>query len=66
MLQADVNPDFAVQKISINRNGSALLLSGSGGLCVMYLYGRTSNKDNATICRYDGKMAIPYDFSLSF
>ncbi|XP_008233748.1 PREDICTED: nuclear pore complex protein NUP88 [Prunus mume] len=52
VLQADVNPDFAVQKISINRNGSALLLSGSGGLCVMYLYyGRTSNKDNATICR---------------
>lgn len=51
MLQADVSPDFAVQKISINRNGSALLLSGSGGLCVMYLYGRTSNKDNATICR---------------
>ncbi|XP_050115274.1 nuclear pore complex protein NUP88-like [Malus sylvestris] len=51
VLQTDVKLDFAVHKISINRNGSALLLSGSGGLCVLYLYGRASNKDNATICR---------------
>ncbi|TQD83359.1 hypothetical protein C1H46_031069 [Malus baccata] len=50
VLQPDVKLDFAVHKISINRNGSALLLSGSSNLCVMYLYGWTSNKDNATIC----------------
>lgn len=52
MLQADVVPDFDVQKISINRNGTAMLLSGSERLCVMYLYGRTSKQDVNLICRF--------------
>ncbi|XP_057429072.1 nuclear pore complex protein NUP88 [Lotus japonicus] len=51
VLQADVVPDFDVQKISINRNGTAMLLSGSERLCVMYLYGRTSKQDVNLICR---------------
>ncbi|WCJ33547.1 nuclear pore complex protein-related [Euphorbia peplus] len=51
VLQADVQIDFAVNKISINRNGSALLLAGSDGICVMYLYGRSSTTDNTIVCR---------------
>ncbi|XP_021295358.1 nuclear pore complex protein NUP88 [Herrania umbratica] len=51
VLRADVELNFVVNKISINRNGSALLLAGSDDLCVMYLYGRTSSKDNSIICR---------------
>ncbi|KAK8508334.1 hypothetical protein V6N13_055783 [Hibiscus sabdariffa] len=51
VLRADKELNFVVNKISINRNGSALLLAGSDDLCVMYLYGRSSTKDNAIICR---------------
>ncbi|KAA8534077.1 hypothetical protein F0562_031730 [Nyssa sinensis] len=51
VLQTDVQLSFAVSKISINRNGSAILLAGWNGLCVMYLYGHTSTKDNTIICR---------------
>ncbi|XP_028803776.1 nuclear pore complex protein NUP88 [Neltuma alba] len=51
VLRADVEINFAIHKISINRNGSALLLFGSERLCVMYLYGRTSKKDVNLICR---------------
>ncbi|WCJ19851.1 nuclear pore complex protein-related [Euphorbia peplus] len=51
VLQADVQIDFVVNRISINRNGSALLLAGSDGLCVMYLYGRSSTRDNSVVCR---------------
>lgn len=51
-MQADVKLNFEVNRISINRNGSALLLVGSDRLCVMYLYGRTCRSDNKTIiCR---------------
>lgn len=51
-MRADVKLNFEVSRISINRNGSALLLIGSDGLCVMYLYGRTCSSDNKTIiCR---------------
>lgn len=52
VMQADVKLNFEVNRISINRNGSALLLVGSDRLCVMYLYGRTCRSDNKTIiCR---------------
>ncbi|KAI5670503.1 hypothetical protein M9H77_10867 [Catharanthus roseus] len=51
VLRADVQLDFEIYKISINRNGSAILLSGLEGLWVMYLYGRTSVKENTTVCR---------------
>ncbi|XP_075096681.1 nuclear pore complex protein NUP88 isoform X2 [Nicotiana tabacum] len=51
VLQADMQLDFEVQRISINRNGSALFLVGLDGLYVMYLYGRTSTKENTVICR---------------
>lgn len=55
-----------VHKISINWNFSALLLVGSDALCVMYLYGRASSKDDAIICRYGNKMVMHYRFSLNF
>ncbi|CAJ1860717.1 unnamed protein product [Sphenostylis stenocarpa] len=51
VLQADAVLDFDVHKISINRNGTAILLFGSETLSVMYLYGRTSKKDENLICR---------------
>ncbi|KAG6765438.1 hypothetical protein POTOM_029480 [Populus tomentosa] len=51
VLQTDAEINFEVNKISINRNGSAMLLSGTNGLCVMYLYGRSFGKDNAIVCR---------------
>ncbi|PNX67993.1 nuclear pore complex protein [Trifolium pratense] len=51
VLQTDVVLDFDVNKISINRNGTAILLFGSQRLSVMYLYGRTSKKDVNLICR---------------
>ncbi|KAK9282957.1 hypothetical protein L1049_011182 [Liquidambar formosana] len=51
VLQTDVQLNFTVNKISINRNGSAMLLAGLDGLCIMYLYGRNSAKDNSVICR---------------
>ncbi|KAJ8764091.1 hypothetical protein K2173_004994 [Erythroxylum novogranatense] len=51
VLLADMQIDFLINKISINRNGSALLLSGLDGLCVMYLYGRSTTTDNTIVCR---------------
>ncbi|KAB2011008.1 hypothetical protein ES319_D10G284500v1 [Gossypium barbadense] len=51
VLRADKELNFVVNKISINRNGSALLLAGLDDLCVMYLYGRSSTKENAIVCR---------------
>ncbi|XP_050209533.1 nuclear pore complex protein NUP88 [Mercurialis annua] len=52
VLQTDVEVDFSVSKISINRNGTALVLAGSDGLCVMFLYGKNSSrKENVTVCR---------------
>ncbi|XP_057788894.1 nuclear pore complex protein NUP88 isoform X2 [Salvia miltiorrhiza] len=51
VLQAETPLSFEVTKISINRNGSALLLAGLEGLCVMYLYGRSSLAENTIISR---------------
>ncbi|XP_004500480.1 nuclear pore complex protein NUP88 [Cicer arietinum] len=51
VLRTDIVLDFDVHRISINRNGTAILLFGSERLCVMYLYGRTSKKDVNLICR---------------
>ncbi|CAH9090077.1 unnamed protein product [Cuscuta europaea] len=52
VLQADVQIHFEVDKISINRNGSAIFLVGIEGLCIMYLYGRTSTtKEHTITCR---------------
>ncbi|CAA3024448.1 nuclear pore complex NUP88 [Olea europaea subsp. europaea] len=51
VLQADAPLTFHVDKIFVNRNGSALLLAGSEGFCVMYLYGRSSMEENIIICR---------------
>ncbi|XP_058099659.1 nuclear pore complex protein NUP88 isoform X5 [Magnolia sinica] len=51
MLCPDIQIHFTIYNISVNRTGSSLLLSGPDGLCVMYLYGQTSIKDNAIICR---------------
>ncbi|XP_075486213.1 nuclear pore complex protein NUP88-like [Primulina tabacum] len=54
VLQADVPVCFDVSKVSINRNGSALLLAGQDGLRVMYLYGRASREENTIICYLGG------------
>ncbi|KAH7839365.1 hypothetical protein Vadar_003240 [Vaccinium darrowii] len=53
VLRADVRLKFVVSKVSINRNGSALLLAGPDGLSVVYLYGCTSTIDGSgpSICR---------------
>ncbi|KAK4760004.1 hypothetical protein SAY87_023135 [Trapa incisa] len=51
-LQADVRINFMVKNISINRNGSALCVTGADDLCVMYLYGQSSSKDKTLVCRY--------------
>ncbi|KAG6735029.1 hypothetical protein I3842_01G299900 [Carya illinoinensis] len=51
VLQADMELNFVVHKISINRNGSALLLAGSERLYIMYLYGHNSSEENTIICR---------------
>ncbi|KAK4783147.1 hypothetical protein SAY86_007521 [Trapa natans] len=50
-LQADVGINFMVKNISINRNGSALCVTGADDLCVMYLYGQSSSKDKTLVCR---------------
>lgn len=51
VLRTDVELNFMVDRITINRHGSALLLEGLNGLRVMYLYGRSSSNDGAVICR---------------
>ncbi|KAL1336849.1 hypothetical protein HN51_031268 [Arachis hypogaea] len=51
VLQTDVELSFDVERISINRNGTAMLLFGFYRLSVMYLYGRASKKDVNLICR---------------
>ena len=51
-----------VQRISINRNGSALFLVGLDGLYVMYLYGRTSTKESTIICRYNFLILVLYGY----
>ncbi|KAL7613161.1 hypothetical protein Lser_V15G08962 [Lactuca serriola] len=51
VMRADVALNFMVDRITINRHGSALLLEGSDGIRVMYLYGSSSSKDSAVICR---------------
>lgn len=56
-MQADKQLNFVVHRISINRNGSALLLAGSDHLCVMNLYGRNSTEENTIICRYSQHVA---------
>ncbi|KAL4576159.1 hypothetical protein LXL04_012248 [Taraxacum kok-saghyz] len=51
VMRADVELSFMVDRITINRRGSALLLEGSDGIRVMDLYGKPSSKDSAIICR---------------
>ncbi|KAL9254108.1 Nuclear pore complex protein NUP88-like protein [Drosera capensis] len=51
VLKPDQELDFVVNKISVNRNGSAVILAGSNGLCVMNLFGHTSKKDGSILCR---------------
>lgn len=50
-LRPEVQVNFVVERISINRRGSAMIVAGSDGLYVMYLYGRNSNKGDAIVCR---------------
>lgn len=52
VLQAEMPLNFEVNRISINKNSSALLLVGLEDLRVMYLYGRSSMEENTIICRY--------------
>ncbi|XP_077238691.1 nuclear pore complex protein-like protein isoform X1 [Tasmannia lanceolata] len=51
MFHPDIQMHFTVHNISVNANGSSLLLAGSDCLCVMYLFERTSTKDNIIMCR---------------
>ncbi|KAF5193111.1 Nuclear pore complex protein nup88, partial [Thalictrum thalictroides] len=60
VLQSDIPVDFIVDHISINRSGTAMFLSGSDALRVMFLYGNTSNKDNSIICRTVSVGALIY------
>ncbi|GAB4827588.1 hypothetical protein Ancab_034470, partial [Ancistrocladus abbreviatus] len=50
VLRANIELNFRVHKISINRNGSAVMLVGASELCVMYLSGRTSANDGSILC----------------
>ncbi|MQL83873.1 hypothetical protein Taro_016375 [Colocasia esculenta] len=40
-----------VHYISLNREGTSVVLAGSGGLWVMYIYDRLSSSENTTVCR---------------
>ncbi|XP_020876041.1 nuclear pore complex protein NUP88 [Arabidopsis lyrata subsp. lyrata] len=51
VMQPDLQLTFSVSKISINKSGSAVLLAGSDGICVMYLFGRASVVEYNIICR---------------
>ncbi|ESQ40478.1 hypothetical protein EUTSA_v10012715mg [Eutrema salsugineum] len=51
VMQPDLQLTFSVTKISINKSGSAVLLAGSDGICVMYLFGRASVIEDNVICR---------------
>ncbi|KAK6933019.1 Nucleoporin Nup88 [Dillenia turbinata] len=51
VLRPDMEIKFTVNKIAVNGNGSALLLAGSDGLCVMYLYRRNSSTHSGITCR---------------
>ncbi|GAB2299524.1 hypothetical protein Dimus_033590 [Dionaea muscipula] len=51
VLKTDMELEFVVNKISVNRNGSAVVLAGSNGLCIMNLFGHTSTKGGSVVCR---------------
>uniref|UniRef100_A0A1J3JRS6 Nuclear pore complex protein NUP88 n=1 Tax=Noccaea caerulescens TaxID=107243 RepID=A0A1J3JRS6_NOCCA len=51
VMQPDLQLTFSVNKISVNKSGSAVLLAGSDGICVMYLFGRASAIEDNVICR---------------
>ncbi|XP_020875927.1 nuclear pore complex protein NUP88 isoform X2 [Arabidopsis lyrata subsp. lyrata] len=51
VMQPDLQMTISVSKISINKSGSAVLLAGSDGICVMYLFGRASVVEDNVICR---------------
>ncbi|KAL0736517.1 hypothetical protein Bca4012_012727 [Brassica carinata] len=51
VMQPDLQLPFSVDKISINKSGSSVLLAGSDGICVMYLFGRASVIQDNVVCR---------------
>uniref|UniRef100_A0A1J3G4Z0 Nuclear pore complex protein NUP88 n=1 Tax=Noccaea caerulescens TaxID=107243 RepID=A0A1J3G4Z0_NOCCA len=51
VMQPDLQLTFSVNKISVNKSGSAVLLAGSDGIRVMYLFGRASAIEDNVICR---------------
>ncbi|KAL0874836.1 hypothetical protein Bca101_024541 [Brassica carinata] len=51
VMQPDLQVKFSVDKISINKCGSAVILAGSDGICVMYLFGRASVIQDNVVCR---------------
>uniref|UniRef100_A0A1J3DKG1 Nuclear pore complex protein NUP88 n=1 Tax=Noccaea caerulescens TaxID=107243 RepID=A0A1J3DKG1_NOCCA len=51
VMQPDLQLTFSVNKISVNKSGSAVLLAGSDGIRVMYLFGRASAIEDNIICR---------------
>ena len=51
-MQPDLQLAFSVNKVSINKSGSAVILAGADGICVMYLFGRASVIQDIVICRF--------------
>ncbi|KAG2262663.1 hypothetical protein Bca52824_069742 [Brassica carinata] len=51
VMQPDLQLAFSVNKVSINKSGSAVILAGADGICVMYLFGRASVIQDNVICR---------------
>lgn len=51
-MQPDLQLAFSVNKVSINKSGSAVILAGADGICVMYLFGRASVIQDNVICRF--------------
>ncbi|CAF1790231.1 hypothetical protein HID58_089768 [Brassica napus] len=51
VMQPDLQLAFSVNKVSINKSGSAVILAGADGICVMYLFGRASVIQDIVICR---------------
>lgn len=50
----DISTDSDIQHISLNRECSVMLLLGSDGLFIMYVFDRVrvSSDDDSIICRY--------------
>ncbi|CAA6669467.1 unnamed protein product [Spirodela intermedia] len=51
MILPSIQISLLVHHISLNREGSSVLISGYGGVYVMYIHDRISSIGNTTVCR---------------